>query len=176
MVSTSSTHAEFRAIFTLVKDLLFIIYLCYEIDVRLDLPAIIFEDNSAVVTITNDETAYMKKCKHFMMLINYVREQVELGLINVTKVEGTENDADALTKKIRDSSFPKMINRMLGWADLIEKNLLSEVDKKPDESTAPGRVDSTPIARDVVLATSANNSSAESPGVYSSGLGTSGVA
>ena len=58
MVSISSTHAEFRAISALVKDLLFIIYLCYEIDVRLDLPAIIFEDNSAVVTITNDETAY----------------------------------------------------------------------------------------------------------------------
>ena len=35
---------------------------------------------------------YVKKCKHFTMLINYVRDQVELGLSSVTKVEGTEND------------------------------------------------------------------------------------
>ena len=74
LLSTSSTHAEFRATLTLVKDLLFIICLCFD---RLDLPAIISEDNSTVVTITNDETAYAKKCKHFMMLINYVREQVD---------------------------------------------------------------------------------------------------
>lgn len=56
-----------------------------ELYVRLDLlPAIIFEDNSAIVTnITIDETAYIKKWKHFMMLISYVWEQVEIGLIEV---------------------------------------------------------------------------------------------
>jgi len=36
LVSTSSTHAEMRAIYTLVKDLLFIIYICHEL--RVDLP------------------------------------------------------------------------------------------------------------------------------------------
>ena len=40
-----------------------------------------------------------------------------------------------------------MINRMLGWTDLIEKNLLNEVDKQPEKIVVPGRVDSTPIAR-----------------------------
>ena len=115
LVSTSSTHAEFRAIFTLVKDILYLIYLCHELDIRVDLPAVIFEDNSAVITITNDETAYMKKCKHFMMLINYVREQVELGLIDVLKVTGTENDSDAFTKKKRSRNFADLVNKILGW-------------------------------------------------------------
>ena len=31
LVSTSSAHAEMRAIYTLVKDLLFLIYMCYEL-------------------------------------------------------------------------------------------------------------------------------------------------
>ena len=115
LVSTSSTHAEFRAIFTLVKDILYLIYLCHELDIRVDLPAVIFEDSSAVITITNDETAYMKKCKHFMMLINYVREQVELGLIDVLKVTGTENDSDAFTKKKRSRNFADLVNKILGW-------------------------------------------------------------
>ena len=57
----------------------------------------------------------MKKCKHFMMLINYVREQVELGLIDVLKVTGTENDSDAFTKKKRSRNFADLVNKILGW-------------------------------------------------------------
>jgi hypothetical protein len=42
------------------------------------------EDNySAVVTVSNEESAYLKKCKHFIMVVNYVREQLELELIQV---------------------------------------------------------------------------------------------
>ena len=58
----------------------------------------IFEDNSAVVTVT-----YAKKCKHFLVVINYVvREQINLGLIKINKIAGTKNNADLLTKKLRD--------------------------------------------------------------------------
>jgi hypothetical protein len=49
LVSTSSTHAEMRALYTLVKDILFIIYICSEVNILLLLPAVIMEDNSAVV-------------------------------------------------------------------------------------------------------------------------------
>jgi hypothetical protein len=64
-VATSSTHAEARAIFTLAKELNFLIALCQELRISLELPAIIMEDNSAVVvTFDNTETSYAKKCKH----------------------------------------------------------------------------------------------------------------
>ena len=83
LVSTSSTHAEMREIYTLVKDLLFLIYMCYELRVELHLPALVFEDSSAVVTVTKEENAHAKKCKHFLMVINYVKEQIiNLGLID----------------------------------------------------------------------------------------------
>jgi hypothetical protein len=73
LVSTSSTHAE---MYTLVKDRLFLIFMCYELRVKLHLPAVIFEDNSAVVTVSTEENAYEKKRKHFfLMVINYVKEQ-----------------------------------------------------------------------------------------------------
>ena len=73
LVSTSSTHAEMRAIFTLVKDILFLIYLCHELHVQHRLSAIVMEDNSAVITVTGDHSAYLKKCKHFLMIRNYVK-------------------------------------------------------------------------------------------------------
>ena len=60
------------------------------------------EDNSAVETISNEESAYLKKCKHFIMVVNYVREQLELG---VFKIKSELNNADLHTKKLRDKSF-----------------------------------------------------------------------
>jgi len=114
LVSTSSTHAEMRALYTLVKDILFIIYICSELDIPLSLPAVIMEDNSAVVTISNEESAYLKKCKHFIMVVNYVREQLELGLIQVFKIKGELNNADLHTKKLRDKSFAVKADNILG--------------------------------------------------------------
>ena len=61
-VATSSTHAEARAIFTLAKELNFLIVVCQELRIPLELPAIFMEDNSAVTDIN-----YAKKCKHFLI-------------------------------------------------------------------------------------------------------------
>jgi hypothetical protein len=93
LVSTSSTHAEMRALYTLVKDILFIVYICSEVNIPLLLLVVIMEDNLAVVTISNEESPYLKKCKHFIMAVNYVREQLELGLIQVLKIKDELNNA-----------------------------------------------------------------------------------
>jgi len=67
-----------------------------------------------VVTISNEESAYLKKCKHFIMVVNYVREQLELGLIEVFKIKGEANNADLHTKKLRDKSFATKADNILG--------------------------------------------------------------
>ena len=115
LVSTSSTHAERRAIFTLVKDLLFLFSICLDLQLDLQLPAIIMEDNSAVITITTDDQAYLKKCKHFLMVINYIiREQVDLGMIEIQKIAGEDNMADLHTKPLRDGTFERHAPKILG--------------------------------------------------------------
>jgi hypothetical protein len=55
--------------------------------------AVIIEDNSAVVTVSNYESEYLKKCKHFVMVVYYVREQLEIGLIQVLKIKDELNNA-----------------------------------------------------------------------------------
>ncbi len=73
------------------------------------------EDNSAVITVSNEESAYLKKCKHFIMMVaNYVREQLELGLIQVIKIKGELNNADLHTKKLKDNSFATKADNILG--------------------------------------------------------------
>jgi hypothetical protein len=49
------------------------------------------------------------------MVVNYVREQLELGLIQVLKIKGELNNADLHTMKLRDKSFAvKADNIILG--------------------------------------------------------------
>ena len=63
------------------------------------------EDNSAVVTLANTETSYAKKCKHFLMVLNYIKEQISLGQIEAHKIYGKLNNADLHTKPLRSSAF-----------------------------------------------------------------------
>ena len=48
------------------------------------------------------------------MVVNYVREQLELGLIQVFKIKGELNNADLHTKKLRDKSFAVKADNILG--------------------------------------------------------------
>jgi hypothetical protein len=105
LVSTSSTQAEMRALFTLTKDIIYIIELLNQINIPLNLPAIIMEDNSAVITMATEECAMLKKCKHFLMIINYVKDIYNMKLIIIHKIMSMKNASDLLTKKLRGSEF-----------------------------------------------------------------------
>lgn len=98
LVATSSTHAEMKALYTLVHDILYIIDLCHDIQCPLQLPAIIFEDNLPVMNLATDLATGTRKCKHFLMVIAYIKEQVQQGLVKIIKTPTEENIADTLSK------------------------------------------------------------------------------
>jgi hypothetical protein len=50
------------------------------------------EDNSAVVTMANNDSGYTKKCKPFLMVLNYIKEQMALGQIEARKIYGKLNN------------------------------------------------------------------------------------
>jgi hypothetical protein len=72
------------------------------------------EDNSAVVTMANNDTSYAKKCKHFLMVVNYVKEQIATGQIEARKIFGKLNNADLHTKPLRSQAFTHMAAKILG--------------------------------------------------------------
>ena len=47
----------------------------------------ITEKETTFIVLSNEESAYLKKYKHFIMVVNYVREQLEIGLIQVFKIK-----------------------------------------------------------------------------------------
>ena len=137
-VATSSTHAEARAIFTLAKEVNFLIVLCQELRIPLELPAIIMEDNSAVVTMANNDSRYTKKCKHFLMVLNYIKEQIVLGHIEARKIFGKLNTAAMHTKPLRSSEFLTMAHRILGQPPPLNQSvsILSTSSPLPAETVS----------------------------------------
>lgn len=114
LVATSSTHAEIRALYQLIVDIIFVVNLCDELGRPVHLPAIIFEDNKPAIDVSSSLTARIKKCRHFLMLINFIREQVSEGLIAIQKVSTELNYADVLTKALAGSSFESKVDYLLG--------------------------------------------------------------
>ena len=117
LVATSSTHAEVKALYQLVVDLIFIINLCSEINRSIDLPIIIFEDNAPTVQVSTSLSARIKRSKHYLMLINFIRYYVTLGLIKVRKVASEDNIADVLTKPLAWREFAPKAAKLLGLDD-----------------------------------------------------------
>ena len=104
-MSTSSTQSEIRALQSLVVDIIFTVELCKELDRLIKLPVIVFDDNGAVFALSREMTSRAKRCKHFLMIINWIREQVE---------PDEENVADMLTKIITARPFRTKAARLLG--------------------------------------------------------------
>ena len=114
LVATSSTHAEIRALYTLVLDIIFLVHLCAEVGRPISLPAIIFEDNQPVLDLTKTLNGKVTRSKHFLMLIEFIREQVLEGLIELKKIATEANVADMLTKLIVGKTFTMKAMHLLG--------------------------------------------------------------
>jgi hypothetical protein len=114
LVATSSTHAELRALQSLTIDIIFVVNLCRELGRPLSLPSIVFEDNQPVLDLTSELNQRAKRCKHFLMLIAFLKEQVEQGLFELTKVHTSRNIADILTKATYGIEFERKALYLLG--------------------------------------------------------------
>ena len=120
-IATSSTHAETIALYTLVKDIIYLIDLCSELKLRLKTPILVFEDNKPLVQMTQQNANGMKKCKHFLMSIAYIKECILRGLVSLNKIHTKHNPADILSKPSYGADFAIKRNRMLG-IESSEKN------------------------------------------------------
>ena len=63
--------------------------------------------------MSREMTSRAKRCKHFLMAINWMREQVEAGLIELRQITDDQNNADVLTKIITGRPFRAKAERLL---------------------------------------------------------------
>jgi hypothetical protein len=116
LVATSSTHSEMRGLYTLVIDIIYVIHLCEELHRPLDLPCVALVDNQPVIDLVAQPSGQtrIRRCKHFLMLVDWVREQVCAGYCELIKVPTEENLADVLTKIITGGEYKTKAALLLG--------------------------------------------------------------
>ena len=114
LVVTSSTHAELRALYAVTIDIVFVMHLCAELHRPLALPSIVFIDNQPVIDVINATVPRPKRSKHFLMLADWLRDQVSLGYIELQKIPTAFNLSDILTKIVTGSAFKTKAALLLG--------------------------------------------------------------
>jgi hypothetical protein len=113
LVTTSSTHAELRALYTLTVDIVYLVHLCEELQRPIDLPAIVMVDNQPIIDLVTTAYVRSKRCKHFLMLVQWVREKVEHGYLELCKVPTVDNVADVLTKIITGGEYTRKAHLLM---------------------------------------------------------------
>ena len=116
LVATSSTHSEMRGLYSLVVDIIYLVHLCDELHRPLELPCVALVDNQPVIDLVSQPSGQVrvKRCKHFLMLVDWVREQVIAGYLELVKVATEANVADLLTKIVTGGEFKKKADLLLG--------------------------------------------------------------
>jgi hypothetical protein len=95
-VATSTVHAEYGALFTTAKAVMYLSQICKELNFPQQ-EVVIYEDNSGAETIANG-TGSHRRTRHFDIKLHYVKQMIEDGVINVTRCDTKEMRADLQTK------------------------------------------------------------------------------
>ena len=77
----------------------FIIQLLKEMNISIDLPAIIWEDNAGAIFIANNEVIG-QRTKHFETRCHFIRELIDHKLLKVIYDETVRSPADLFTKNL----------------------------------------------------------------------------
>ena len=71
-------------------------------------------DNQPMIDLVSSTIGRMGKSKHYYVMIQWLREQVENGLIRMNKVPTEENISNVLTKIVTGKEFMDSFNRIMG--------------------------------------------------------------
>jgi hypothetical protein len=112
-VSLSSAEAELRALKEAIQEILWARFFLEELGYPQDDHTVIFEDNQAVIDLTNTLQS-KSRTRHLNKIRKFVQQHIDRKDIKVEKVAGEINIADILTKALEKDRFLQLRKGMLG--------------------------------------------------------------
>jgi len=110
-VASSTAHAELDAGQSGASKLIWTINLLREMGAELDLPASWFVDNQTALRVSLEDRG-VKKLKHEMLKIHFLREQVNKQLIAPTYVPTKDQVADGFTKPLVGAGYKVFVTEL----------------------------------------------------------------
>ena len=111
-VALSSMEAEYMAACAASQEAIWLRRLLKEFGSLFTEPFTIFEDNTACIHLSKNQTNFPKS-KHIDMRYHFVREQVEEGQIILRKVDTKDNLADIFTKPLDRVQFTAIVSHFM---------------------------------------------------------------
>ncbi|XP_057770746.1 secreted RxLR effector protein 161-like [Salvia miltiorrhiza] len=115
-VSVSSAEAEYRALSTTVREMLWLSRLCSDFQVTLPLPLPLYCDNQAAIHITKNQV-FHERTKHLDIDCHLVRDQYKSGFLVPLHLPTDLQPADLFTKSLGGPRFRRLLSK-LGLVDL----------------------------------------------------------
>lgn len=106
MVALSSTEAEYVALASAATELVWMRNLLHDLNVKVDGPTVIFEDNQSCIQLL-DKWEHCR-LKHIDVKYNFVRDLFTKQIIRVKYVPSKEQVADIFTKGLSREQFIKL--------------------------------------------------------------------
>ena len=110
-VARSSTEAEYRAIATAALEVMWLKNLLSELCIPLSHPSLLLCDNIGATYLCSNPILH-SRMKHISLDYHFVREQVQLGKLQVTHVSTKDQLADLLTKPLPHQKFEDLRVKM----------------------------------------------------------------
>jgi len=111
-VATSSTEAEYMALYSAVQESIWLRRILKELKQLKDLPTMIYQDNQGTIALAKNPI-FHSRSKHIDIKFHFTRDKIQDGTIQVEYKSTQEMVADALTKsvnKVKLQEFIKLVN------------------------------------------------------------------
>ena len=102
--STGTCEAEYKALSLGLKEVIWVTMLLETMGIQVETPTLIWEDNSACIDITCNDSA-CKRSKHIDVRHHFIREYYKAGVIDIKYISSKSQPADILTKSLGPSLF-----------------------------------------------------------------------
>ena len=113
IVALSITEAELIQAVECVQDMLFVWRLLKEMDLKVEMPMILYIDNQGAIDIINNWSS-SGRTRHIDTRLKFVRELKEANILRVVWRESSLNEADALSKNLHGPLFKKHVTKWVG--------------------------------------------------------------
>ena len=114
ITATSSAESEYVSLASCCKEVMALRNLLSQLPCGTPSTAtMVYEDNQSCINMVKNPKGW-KHTKHIDVRLHFVRDLSEAGLIKLQHVTTDKQVADALTKPLGLTAFPKFRDRMLG--------------------------------------------------------------
>ena len=112
-VTLSTVEAEYVSLSSTAQDMVWLRTLLRDLGFPQTLPSTIFEDNQGAIALA-EGVKFSRKSKHIDVRFHFIRQQIEVGNIQLKYCPSQEMLADIFTKALPSSTFTLLRNQICG--------------------------------------------------------------